>query len=129
MKNIIFLIALCTSFLANAERIKLPKNEQAMQAVSKLKIYKKEMKEIEKLSGGQVELIHITSKEKGIREDLGISEEHNFGMKHKFMFESADGSLYCDFAIYVIYRHTALPISVNEKYSEVTSKAYCEELN
>ena len=62
-------------------------------------------------------------------EDLGISEEDNSGMKHKFMFESADGSLYCDFAIYVIYRHTALPISVNEKYSEVTSKAYCEELN
>ena len=127
MKNIIFLIALCTSFLANAERIKLPQNNQAMKALSKLKVFEKEIDSIEKLSGGAVELIHITSKDKGIREDLGISEEYNSGYKHTFMFESPDGKLYCDFSIYVIYQHTA-PISVNKKHSEVTRKASCEKL-
>ena len=124
MYKIGILILFTVSFFANAERIKLPENKQAMSALSELTILRNEINSIKSLSKGMVDLIHITSKYKGIREDLRINEEYNSGILHKFMFESVDGTQYCDFSIYVIYQHTT-PLSINKKFTKVTSKASC----
>lgn len=125
MKFFIFLAVIVMSFSALAERINLPENTQAMEAVMELDFVVQEIEAVSKLAGSkELELIHISSEDVGIREDLGISEEYNSGNTHKFLFETADGSMTCKFSIYVIYQHTA-PLSVNKMHSSVTREASC----
>lgn len=113
------------SFSVFAERINLPENTQAMEAVMELDFVVQEIEALTKLAGSEeLELIHISSKDVGIREDLGISEEYNSGNTHKFLFETADSSMTCKFSIYVIYQHT-VPLSINKMHSSVTREASC----
>ncbi len=125
MKFLSLFAVMMFSFSAFAERINLPENTQAMEAVMELDFVVQEIEALTKLAGSEeLELIHISSKDVGIREDLGLSEEYNSGNTHKFLFETADSSMTCKFSIYVIYQHT-VPLSINKTHSSVTREASC----
>lgn len=125
MKFFSLIAVMMFSFSVFAERINLPENTQAMEAVMELDFVVQEIEALTKLAGSEeLELIHISSKDVGIREDLGISEEYNSGNTHKFLFETADSSMTCKFSIYVIYQHT-VPLSINKMHSSVTREASC----
>lgn len=127
MSKILLVVITFLSLNTFGARINLPENTQAYKVISHQDFVKNEIDAINSLSDSKVELIVITSKDVGIREDLGLSEQYNSGNKHKFIFENEDGSLSCSFSIYVIYQHTA-PISINKKYSQVTRSAECTEI-
>ncbi|MBT4792780.1 MAG: hypothetical protein HON90_14490 [Halobacteriovoraceae bacterium] len=124
MKKMMTLIAVLVTSSAMAERIVILNNDQAREVVMNQKFVQDQFDMVEKLSTKTAQLIHITSKEVGIREDRGLDERYNSGMKHKFMFENSDSSLACNFSIYVIYQDT-VPLSINKTYSKVTSETRC----
>jgi hypothetical protein len=124
MKSIILLVSLIISTYVFADRINYSSNSQARNQILSLDIVKDQFSKIASLSNNKVELVWVTSTEVGIRSDLGLNDEFNSGMKHKFLFTSEDESIDCRFSLYVIYQHTA-PLSLNKKFTEITSDANC----